>query len=108
MANEIIKYDSELNTIPLKQFNPVEMNLFFSIVSRMRDKNDDTVIFSFDQLKELSNYKPTANRRFIDDLKKTYFKLLNLQFGSTSKSGLSFQAFNMFNKFIINGDVAEP
>jgi len=23
MANEIIKYDSELNTIPLKQFNPV-------------------------------------------------------------------------------------
>jgi len=32
------------------------MNLFFSIVSRMRDKGDETVRFSFDQLKELSAY----------------------------------------------------
>ena len=24
------------------------------------------------------------------------------------KSGLSFQAFNMFNKFAINGDIEEP
>ncbi len=29
MGNEIIKYDPELNTIPLRKFTPVEMNLFF-------------------------------------------------------------------------------
>ena len=57
MANEIIKYDSELNTIPLKQFTPVEMNLFFSIISRMRDKKDETVVFSFEQLKDLEDDK---------------------------------------------------
>ncbi len=34
MSNEIVKYDPELNTIPLRKFTPVEMNLFFSIVSR--------------------------------------------------------------------------
>jgi hypothetical protein len=39
MGNEIIKYDPELNTIPLRKFTPVEMNLFFSIISRMRDKS---------------------------------------------------------------------
>ena len=33
MGNEIIKYDPELNTIPLRKFTPVEMNLFFSIIS---------------------------------------------------------------------------
>ncbi|MCJ0727624.1 replication initiation protein, partial [Enterococcus faecium] len=38
MANEIVKYHHELNTIPLRKFTPVEMNLFFSIVSRMREK----------------------------------------------------------------------
>ncbi len=37
MSNEIVKYHHELNTIPLRKFTPVEMNLFFSIVSRMRD-----------------------------------------------------------------------
>ena len=60
MSNELIKYDPELNTIPLRKFTPIEMNLFFSIISRMRDKGDQTVRFSFEQLKDLSNYKPTA------------------------------------------------
>lgn len=108
MSNELVKYQPELNTIPLRKFSPTEMNLFFSIVSRMRDKGDQTVRFSFDQLKELSNYKPTANRRFIDDIKRTYDHLMDLRFGSQSKSGLSFERFVMFTKFKINGDVDEP
>lgn len=29
MANELVKYEPELNTIPLRKFTPVEMNLFF-------------------------------------------------------------------------------
>ena len=89
MANEIVKYHHELNTIPLRKFTPVEMNLFFSIVSRMREKGDKTVRFTFDQLKDLSNYKATANVRFVDDLKTTYEKILSLRFGRRSESGLS-------------------
>ena len=108
MANELIKYDAELNTIPLKKFSPVEMNLFFSIVSRMRDKEAQVVRFSFDQLKELSNYKPTANQRFLDDIQSTYQKLLGLAFSKVSKSGLRRQLFVMFTRFDINADVEEP
>ena len=78
MANEIVKYHHELNTIPLRKFSVVEMNLFFSIVSRMRDKGDKRVRFSFEELKELSNYKPTANARFVKDLEKTCDKLMDL------------------------------
>ncbi|MFS1134759.1 replication initiation protein [Enterococcus hirae] len=108
MANEIVKYHHELNTIPLRKFTPVEMNLFFSIVSRMREKGDKTVRFSFDQLKDLSNYKATANVRFVDDLKTTYEKILSLRFGRRSESGLSYEIFVMFTKFKINGDTPEP
>jgi len=108
MSNELVKYQPELNTIPLRKFSPVEMNLFFSIVSRMRDKGDQTVCFSFEQLKELSNYKPTANSRFIDDIQRTYEHLMTLHFGSRSKSGLSREMFVMFTKFKINGDVENP
>ncbi|MFT8774854.1 replication initiation protein [Leuconostoc pseudomesenteroides] len=108
MSNELVKYQPELNTIPLRKFSPVEMNLFFSIVSRMRDKGDQTVRFTFDQLKDLSNYKPTANRRFIDDIRRTYDHLMDLRFGSQSESGLSFERFVMFTKFKINGDADEP
>lgn len=108
MSNEIVKYDPELNTIPLRKFTPVEMNLFFSIVSRMRDKGDETVRFSFDQLKELSAYKPTANNRFIDDIESTYRKILGLRFGRRSKDGLHRDFFVMFTEFEINGHANQP
>lgn len=108
MTNEIVKYHHELNTIPLRKFTPVEMNLFFSIVSRMREKGDKTVRFTFDQLKDLSNYKATANVRFVEDLKATYEKILSLRFGRRSESGLSYDMFVMFTEFKINGDVENP
>ena len=108
LSNELVKYQPELNTIPLRKFTPTEMNLFFSIVSRMRNKGDQTVRFTFDQLKDLSNYKPTANRRFIDDVKRTYDHLMDLRFGSQSKDGLQFERFVMFTKFKINGSSDEP
>ena len=108
MANEIVKYHHELNTIPLRKFTPIEMNLFFSIVSRMREKGDKTVRFTFDQLKDLSNYKATANLRFIDDLEHTYKKILSLTFGRRSESGLTREFFVMFTKFKINGDIENP
>ena len=108
LSNEIVKYDPELNTIPLRKFSAVQMNLFFSIISRMREKGDKTVRFTFDQLKDLSNYKATANVRFVDDLKATYEKILSLRFGRRSESGLSYDMFVMFTEFRINGDVEEP
>lgn len=108
LSNKIVKYDPELNTIPLRKFTPVEMNLFFSIVSRMRDKGDENVRFSFDQLKELSAYKPTANNRFIDDIESTYQKILGLRFGRRSKDGLYREFFVMFTEFEINGHADDP
>lgn len=108
MANELVIYEPELNTIPLKNFTPVEMNLFFSIISRMRNKDDQIVRFSFDQLKDLSNYKPTANNRFIDDIQSTYEKLMRLHFGRRSKSGLNREFFSMFTRFKIEGEAEKP
>mgnify|MGYP000746918817 CR=1 FL=1 len=108
MSNELVKYQPELNTIPLRKFSPTEMNLFFSIVSRMRNKGEQTVRFSFEQLKELSAYKPTANNRFIDDIERTYDHLMDLRFGRRSKTGLTRERFVLFNKFKIDGDAEEP
>ncbi|EGO8485720.1 replication initiation protein [Enterococcus faecalis] len=108
MSNELVKYHTELNTIPLRKFSAIEMNLFFSIVSRMREQGEKKVAFSFDQLKELSNYKATANNRFIDDLESTYDKLMDLKFGRRSADGLERERFVMFNEFKINGKANEP
>nr|WP_285013738.1 replication initiation protein [Lactococcus garvieae] len=86
----------------------VDLKLCNRTVSRMRDKNNQVVRFTFPQLKELSNYKATANKNFLNDLRSTYTKLIRLNFGRTSKSGLRFEAFVMFTDFDINGDAEEP
>ncbi|WP_407952473.1 replication initiation protein [Enterococcus faecium] len=92
----------------MRKFTPVEMNLFFSIVSRMRDVGDKKVQFTFEQLKDLSNYKATANVRFIDDLETTYDKLMDLRFGRRSADGLQRERFVLFNQFKIDGKADIP
>jgi Protein involved in initiation of plasmid replication len=108
MSNEIVKYQPELNTIPLRKFSPVEMNLFFSIISRMRDKGDQTVRFSFEQLKDLSAYKQTSGKAFIKDLERTYDHLMDLRFGNRSNGGLTIERFVMFTTFEIHGELSQP
>lgn len=97
MVNELVKYNNRLNSIPLRRFNSREMNLFFAIASRVADKGTDTVKFSFNQLKTLSNYTDHGDR-FIEDLRKTYSKLISLS--ATSDDGdeiISFVAFTEYS-----------
>lgn len=77
---EVVKYKNELNTIPMRNFNSVELDLFFAICSKMKNKGLDEVTFNFEDLKKLSNYKPTATKRFANDLDKVYNKMLQLTY----------------------------
>ena len=52
----IVKYKNRLNSIPLRQFNPTEMDLFFSIAAQVRDRGSETITLSFKQLQKLSTY----------------------------------------------------
>lgn len=54
------------------------------------------VSFSFEQLKELSNYKATATNRFIDDIELIYDELMDLRFDRRSKSSLHRERFVLF------------
>ena len=108
LNDKLVKYDTELNTIPLRRFTPIEMNLFFSIVSSVRDKDTQVVRLSFRELKDLSDYKMTAIKKFISDLESTYDKLMDLRFSKRSKTGLTVEKFVMFTRFKIDGDAEEP
>ena len=81
MANEVVKYHNDLNTVPFRRFNSRELDLFFAICAKMKGKENKEVIFSFSELKGLIQYKFTGKQRFIDDLDSLlYDKLLDLKF----------------------------
>jgi len=105
MSNNICKmtvYKNEMNTIPLRQFTAVEMDLFFSICTQMRDKGITKVRYSFSELKELSHYKPTSINRFVSDLDKTYSKMLAINYRVGDSR--NYKKFVLFTGFEVNGD----
>jgi len=98
MANEIVKYENRLNDIPLRNFSPVEMNLFFSIASRVRDKGSNEVVIDFHELKDLSKYNQKGER-FIQDLSSAYDKLLSIN--AMNDDGDTLTKFVAFKKYSI-------
>jgi len=100
--NEIVKYENSLNDISFRKFNPNELDLFFSICSKLKDKYTEEIEFSFEQLRDLSNYSPTSVKRFMNDLDKTYTKMLGLTYGERTETRI--KRFVLFTKFDINGD----
>lgn len=100
MANEVVKYKNDMNLVPMRHFTAVEMDLFFAICAKMKKRKSETVRFTFNQLRSLSNYKPTSTKRFADDLDKTYDKMLHLTYGKT-KDGVR-SRFVLFTGFEID------
>ena len=91
-----VKYQNKLNLVPLKNFNAKEMDLFFSLCARMKDRGTDSVNFSFEELKELSDYKITATKSFISDLDSLYSKMLQLTYRDELEDD-----DNGFSKFVL-------
>lgn len=100
MANIKVKYKNELNLIPMRNFDSVEMNLFFSICAKMKDKGMSKVRFTFEDLKELSAYKPTSVKRFADDLEAVYSKMIQLTY-RTEEPGIR-EKFVLFTGYRID------
>lgn len=102
--NEIVKYENTLNSIAFRDFNSSELNLFFALVSRMRDKGLEDVSFSFDKLRELtSTPNNLSNERFTIQLTNTYKKMLNMTWGY--QDGKVAEYFVLFTSFKIDGNI---
>lgn len=99
VANEIVKYNNRLNSIPLRRFKPKEMDLFFSIASRVYAKDTNEVEFSFEDLQELSRYG-RHTERFVQDVQSTNQKLLQLT--AAQDDGVTITGFVLFNSYVID------
>jgi len=99
--NEIkVKHANELNRVPMRGFTATEMDLFFSLCAKMKDKDTQKIQFSFETLRELSDYKPTATKRFANDLENVYDKMLQLTY-RTYENGVR-EKFVLFTGFKID------
>ena len=105
--SDLVVYKDELNTVPLRNFNSKEMDLFFSICSKMRNEELSTLTFNFQDLRDLSNYKMTATDHFISDLENIYTKLIELDFRlETEEKIIKFVLFTRYEIDKINETIS--
>ena len=52
---EVVKYHNDLNTVVMRNWKPVEMNIFFGIIAKLRDKDTRKIIFSTNELREMTD-----------------------------------------------------
>lgn len=99
---DVVRYNNGLNTVPLRRFTPVEMDLFWAVCSKMKRQGTQTVEFDFDVFKELSKYDRREKDRFYNDLKNMFDKMKNLNFYYEDES--YYEQLLLFQRFAIDKD----
>lgn len=104
MANEVVKYQNDLNTATMRTWTETEMNILFSIVAKIRDTSTYETTFTFEQIKELSKFKRNLTRKeFVTELVSVSKKLGSLNYLERSEDGLDAKLFILFQTFDIKG-----
>ena len=105
MTNAIVKYHNDVNTVSLRGFTAAELDIFVAILSCMRDKGEDIITFTFNEIKKLVHWKPKDNERFLLLLKNTYDKLLkcNIKIGNN----IDWTSFVLFTKYTVSGSTGK-
>lgn len=101
--NEIVKYHKDFeNKLVLKNFTASELNFLMAICTKVRDKKEDEVIFSFNELKNISNWTNKNDKDFIHSLEMTNKKLIELTFRFENEKEIIM--FVLFPTFHIDKD----
>ena len=98
---KLVVYHNDLNSIKLGQFRAVEVDIFFAILYKLKNNSENKVVLTFDELKKISNYKMTADSKFIYNLREINKKLLSLNFEKEIENGI-FVGATFFNYYVIN------
>ena len=97
----IVKYHKDFEKrLILRNFNASELNFLIAICTKVRDKNEEEVIFTFNELKELSRWTKKDDEKFINSLEKTNKKLMELNFKIKNEKEII--QFVLFPTFKVN------
>jgi len=97
---DLVIYKNELNTIPFRKFTSIEMDLFFSICSQIKNKGIEKIRYTFEELKNVSDYQDRHKERFVYNLENTYDKMTQLSYRYEDKKQI--RKFILFTDFVID------
>ena len=106
MGNQVIKYNNALNSQGLRGFTAMNLDILLAICSRMRERSDSEVTFTFSELKKLMCCERNiSNAELAQKIIETNKKLLALNFAYEDKD--EYVQFNLFSSFKTNAKEAK-
>ena len=119
--DDLVVYKNEFNTVPLRNFNSVEMDLLMAIMSQMRDRGETRIAFSFEELKIvrfvfITKYEiDKENQEILIQVNDEFAPLINQMTGSFTrfeleqftqlKSSYSKTMYRLLKQFRLTGFV---
>lgn len=100
MANEVVKHHNDLNTVIMRKWTAEEMNFFFAIIAKARDKGTSDLVFDKYQLAELANYSIQHNKRFYDTMDSLANNISQLRY--IEKTSKSIEYMPLFTRFRVD------
>ena len=101
--NEIVKYHKDFEKkLVLKNFTASELNFLMAICTKVRDKKEDEIIFTFNELKKLTKWDNNNSSLFVKNLENTNKKLMALNFRIEDEKEIV--QFVLFPTFRVNKD----
>lgn len=99
---DVVRYNNGLNTIPLRKFTPIEMDIFWAVCSKMKRKGTEELTFEFEDFEKLAKYDRREKDSFYIALKRTWEKMKQLNY-SYEDDGY-YEDFVLFQRFAIDKD----
>lgn len=99
MQNRIVKYDNKMNLLAFKDLNQIEANLFFNIVSHLKEKGTDSLTLNFNDISEHIE-KNLTTIELINLLRKGVGKIV--QTAITWETDTKIMLFTLFQEFEID------
>ncbi|WP_051188655.1 replication initiation protein [Proteocatella sphenisci] len=100
--SEIVKYHNDLNTLQMSGFTEKEIDIFFSICYKLKNKGNNNVNMTYREIKELSNYKHRSISKIHDSIDSTFKKILGLSIKIEDENSIA--RFVLFTDYVINKD----
>ena len=100
ILSEIVKYHNDLNTAIMRQWTKDEMNFFFAILSKAKNKGTERIVFNADELKELVKYNVRHLHKFLYLLEQLSKKLTQLYFHERTETSSDIMV--LFQRFHID------
>ena len=97
MANEMVKHHNDLNTVIMRKWTAEEMNFFFAIIAKARDKGTSDLVFDKYQLAKLANYSIQHNKRFYDTMDSLANNISQLRYIEKTKNSIEYMP--LFTRF---------